>query len=224
MSLDGGGEPDAAAHSVSAHSETRVRRDNSEPKLITLARLLSRKIKIGQKKREDLEAKGRWVDSEGTAQTIHQCFQQTIDKGFDLDQIERALATEVQKTDVKRRAWTAWFVLSCLQLIRDKRRTGRKCLPARGARLANLIVNRLLLSDGVAAMGVYDALAGKDHQSYSNFIYIADGIQSNIINYVRLPSALLKTLNISVSWLPRNYMVRSMRLSTIPGCQFLWPY
>ncbi|RSL82777.1 hypothetical protein CEP52_016878 [Fusarium oligoseptatum] len=42
---------------------------------------------------------------------------------------------------------------------RELRRKGRKHRPSNGARLANQIVNHLLVTDGVAAMGVYDGLA-----------------------------------------------------------------
>jgi hypothetical protein len=108
--------------------------------------------------------------------------------------VEHALAAEVQEEKIKRRAWTSWFVLSCLQLIRDKRRGGRKRLPARGAKLANLIVNRLLISEGAAAMGVYDALAGKGYAFFP--AHTADGFQSNVTNCVRHLSARLRILNI----------------------------
>ncbi|KAJ0103803.1 hypothetical protein J7T55_004206 [Diaporthe amygdali] len=50
--------------------------------------------------------------------------------------------------------------LRTLSRILDKRRGGRKRLAARGAKLANLIVNRLLVSEGAAAMGV--ALVSED--------------------------------------------------------------
>lgn len=176
-------EPDAPAHSMSsARGRKRLRGDDPSSsdvrpvngpvggtsagddldcKLRTLARILSKKIKTGQRKREEREGKQGYVDPNNYSHTIYQCMQQITDKSFDgyLDRVEHALAAEVQESKIKRRAWTSWFVLSCLQLIRDRRRGGRKRLPARGAKLANLIVNRLLISEGAAAMGVYDALA-----------------------------------------------------------------
>jgi hypothetical protein len=180
-------EPDAPAHSMSSatqafpaacgpSSATNIRPvngpvggtsagDDSDRKLRTLSRTLSKKIKTGQKKREQREGRREYVDPNNYTHAIYQCMQQTTDKSFDvyLDRVEHALAAESQESQIKRRAWTSWFVLSCLQLIRDKRRGGRKRLAARGAKLANLIVNRLLISEGAAAMGVYDALAGNGH-------------------------------------------------------------
>lgn len=143
--------------------------DDSDRKLRTLSRTLSKKIKTGQKKRETREGKQECLNPNNYTDAIYQCMQQTTDKSFDvyLDRLEHALAAESQESQMKRRAWTLWFILSCLQLVRDKRRGGRKRLAARGAKLANLIVNRLLVSEGAAAMGVYDALAGNGYTFFS---------------------------------------------------------
>ncbi|KAL1850481.1 hypothetical protein Daus18300_012895 [Diaporthe australafricana] len=153
--------------------------DNSDDKLLALAHTLSTKIKTGQRKREEREVKQGYAAPNDYTYAIYQCLQQTTDS-FDnyLDRVEHALTVEHKESKMKRRAWTAWYVLSSLQLVRDNRRGGRKRLRARGAKLANLIVNHLLISDGAAALGVYDALAGK---SYAFFpARTADGYQSNV--------------------------------------------
>lgn len=195
--------------------------DDPDGKLRDLAGILSRKIKIGQRKREEREVKQGYAAPNDYTYPIFQCMQQATDKSFEdyLDRVEHALAVEVQESTMKRRAWTAWFVLSCLQLIRDKRRGGRKRLPARGAKLANLIVNHLLVSDGAAALGVYDALAGEE--CIFSSARTADGFQSNATNCVRHLSAPLRTSTAWVAWCPRSSVVRFMYLLTIPGYRCL---
>jgi hypothetical protein len=50
------------------------------------------------------------------------------------------------------------------------------------------------ISEGAAAMGVYDALAGKGSVFFPE--HTADGFQSNVTNCVRHLSAPLKILNV----------------------------
>lgn len=80
-----------------------------------------------------------------------------------LNDIEQGFkqAVKLDESDVKRRTWTLWMFLSCLRLVREKRRKGRKHVPSQAAKLFNLIINRLLVSEGVMAVGVYEALAGR---------------------------------------------------------------
>lgn len=95
--------------------------------------------------------------------------------GFDLDQIENTLLgleKSCSKRD-KRKKWTIWYFLSCFRMVREgaweeawktrQRHPLRKHKPFQGAKVANLIINKLVGFDDLAAMGVYGALAGKGH-------------------------------------------------------------
>lgn len=86
-------------------------------------------------------------------------FSQSFD-GY-LDQIEEKLESVMDDSKDKMIIWLNWFYYSCLRLVRDRRRSGRRHMPSTGAKLANIIVDRLLISDGLAALGVYNALAGR---------------------------------------------------------------
>ncbi|KAL6868031.1 hypothetical protein J3F83DRAFT_88737 [Trichoderma novae-zelandiae] len=106
-----------------------------------------------------------------------------------LDQVENQLSSAMkEEPDDKTTAWINWFFLSNLQLVREHGRDGRKHLPLKGAKLANLIVNKLLISDGVAALGVYNALA----EMCSRFTF-----QSNfsIFNIERISSMVANDLH-----------------------------
>lgn len=159
-------EPRETAVSISA-------RDGMAKKL-HLDRLvdkLVRKVESGQARRVKREKKRKGnteVQVIGVDNAVSQCLLREVDdEKLDryLDQVERALDDYIRgdKCDVNRRTWTVWFYLACLRIVRELRRKGCKHRPSNGARLASQIVNRLLVTDGVAAMGVYDGLAGKSH-------------------------------------------------------------
>ncbi|KAI8710366.1 hypothetical protein NCS52_01581600 [Fusarium sp. LHS14.1] len=139
----------------------------TKPHLDRLIDGLVKKVESGQAKRvkrEKRQKNNKEVEVIGVDNVVSQCLLREIDdENLDryLDRVEKALDQYIQgdKCDVRRRSWTTWFYLACLRIVRELRRKGRKHRPSNGARLANQIVNHLLVTDGVAAMGVYDGLA-----------------------------------------------------------------
>lgn len=78
-----------------------------------------------------------------------------------LDRVEGVLESLYKSEKDNRRVWTVWYFLSCLRLVRGNRRKGTHDLPARGAKVANHIINSLIRSHGLNAMGVYNRLSGR---------------------------------------------------------------
>ncbi|KAL6695131.1 hypothetical protein J3F84DRAFT_39186 [Trichoderma pleuroticola] len=86
---------------------------------------------------------------------------------YNLDQIHHALSeTEsyYKKEGNKKKEWTIWYFRCCLQMVLEKTYFQQQYLHHRsrtfkGAKVANLIINKLLKSDGIAAVGLYNILA-----------------------------------------------------------------
>jgi hypothetical protein len=80
-----------------------------------------------------------------------------------LDKVESTLAESIRvdKGNVKRRTWTSWFYLANLRVAREVRRKRRQHRPSHAASLFNRLVNLLFITEGEAAMGVYDGLEGR---------------------------------------------------------------
>lgn len=90
---------------------------------------------------------------------------------YNLEQIENTLLElEASCTD-KRKKWTLWYFLSCIQMVKEEiwetrretteKHRGRKHKPYLSAKIINLIINKLIETDNMAAMGVYNAFTGK---------------------------------------------------------------
>lgn len=128
-----------------------------QTKLGSIAIKISRKI---QKYYDNLDGKRALnVDYAVSHCLCPREYNQSFD-GY-LDQIEEKLVSVMNDSNDKMIVWLNWFFYSCLRLVRERRRSGRRHMPSTGAKLANIIVDRLLISDGLAALGVYNALAGR---------------------------------------------------------------
>ncbi|KAL7932166.1 hypothetical protein V8C35DRAFT_307547, partial [Trichoderma chlorosporum] len=120
-----------------------------------------------KKAQEDL-VKRKEAEPRLEANYDHAVFQGLIPndgKIIDLNQIEQALK-DMQNyyKDDKRKLWTSWYFRCCFQMVIEKAynppgfQGHNKNKPFQGAKIVNLIINKLLISDGLAAMGVYIAL------------------------------------------------------------------
>lgn len=143
------------------------RRSLNRNKPESLAGSLIKTIKNGQDK---LMKRGTKPDQE--ANHNHAVLPHIIPNActnHDFDQTKASLLnleTYYKKKNDKKKMWTAWFLYSCLQLVIEEANPlppnqHHKHKPFLGARVANLIVNKLLQSDGISAMGVFNILAGR---------------------------------------------------------------
>ncbi|KAL7940742.1 hypothetical protein V8C42DRAFT_207334 [Trichoderma barbatum] len=158
-------EPGGGTTTTSSRDEVR------KVKLQSLAKNLVTRIKKGQDdiKKREMES-GQEVNCDDA---FFQCLIPYDGKSFNLDQVEKILSgIDISHTD-NRKTWTHWFFSSCLQIVREEaehrwqitdRHRNRKHKPFQAAKVANLIVNKLLISDGISAMGVYNALAESNHK------------------------------------------------------------
>lgn len=152
------GEPERSA-------EITPNQERGRNKPGPLAKSLIKSIKKGQevllKQRAGREANYDYA--------VFQCLIPNDGNSYDLKQIEKALLRmeESHKKDKdKRKLWTTWYFRCCLQMVIEEeypwqKPYHRKHKTFQGAKAANFIVNKLLKSDGIAAMGVYSALAGR---------------------------------------------------------------
>ncbi|PNP48791.1 hypothetical protein TGAMA5MH_00245 [Trichoderma gamsii] len=126
-----------------------------QTKLSLIADKISRKI---QKYHDDLDG----TRALNVDYAISHCLcPRVCGQSFDgyLDQIEEKLESVMNDSKDKMIVWLNWFYCSCLRLVRERRRSGPRHMPSTGAKLTNIIVDRLLISDGLAALGVYNAVA-----------------------------------------------------------------
>ncbi|KAL7919283.1 hypothetical protein ACQKWADRAFT_209934 [Trichoderma austrokoningii] len=148
-----------------SESNITVAPSQSQNRLLSIANNLTNVIKRGQGKIRER------VQETHYDRAVFQLVVHNEGRGFDLEQIENmllGLEISSENTD-KRRKWTIWYFLSCFRMVREgaweeswktrKRNRFRKHKPFHGAKVANLIVNKIIDSDGLAAMRVYGALA-----------------------------------------------------------------
>ncbi|KAI3571717.1 hypothetical protein IWW34DRAFT_709509 [Fusarium oxysporum f. sp. albedinis] len=83
-----------------------------------------------------------------------------------LDYLEGALRgrIRIEKHESKIRMWNIRFSLSCLRMVKEQVDNSRKQRSSRAAKIVNDIVNRLLITDGVRAWGVYHGFSARDYR------------------------------------------------------------
>lgn len=154
----------ATADSDSEFNASSEPESETERKLRLNAKKLYKKIKNGQEKRLQ----------ESTDDRAFQLVVRLEGEGVDLKQVENALSeleTCCDQTD-KRKKWIIWYFLACFRMVNEEtweqrwgtkqgRKKNRKHKPFEAAKVVNLIINKLVGLDGLAAMGVYGILAGK---------------------------------------------------------------
>jgi len=158
-------ESDAPTTCIRTITQSRKRQKRDVRDLNALADKLINKVQSGQRKRRKREEKGFAVFAVDDAVT--ECLRRNADDpdlDKNLDAVDTALKGRMKHESAEgvRRAWNSWYHLNCYRVIIDLRRKGRKRRSVRGVKVANSIVNHLLVSDGENAMGVLDGLAGKD--------------------------------------------------------------
>ncbi|KAF5724656.1 hypothetical protein FMUND_621 [Fusarium mundagurra] len=145
--------------------------DQKQQKRDQVVKNLVNAVLHGQKKIDkDLK---KWNKTQLEAIKYHSIVPQSLPADADsqsfheyLDQVEEALLNHmrVEKHDLKKRNWMTWFYLSCLRLVREKIDKGLKHGSATAAKIINDIVDRLLITDGVQAVGVYDGLSERSYK------------------------------------------------------------
>ncbi|KAL7917291.1 hypothetical protein ACQKWADRAFT_307144 [Trichoderma austrokoningii] len=160
-------------------------------KLDTIAAKISRKIQTYYDNLDGMRALN--VDH-----AVSHCFcPREYNQSFNshLDQIEEKLVSAMNNSYDKTMVWLNWFFYSCLRLVRDRRRSGRRHMPSTGAKLANLIVDRLLISDGLEALGVYNALAELCYKlrraselSFQDIEYVSSLVAENLHGRIHISS------------------------------------
>ncbi|KAL7906006.1 hypothetical protein GGI35DRAFT_126629 [Trichoderma velutinum] len=121
---------------------------------------------------------------------------------YDWNRIQHALSeTEFyyKKEGNKKKEWTVWYFRCCLQMVLEKtyyqqQYLNHKSRTFKGAKVANLIINKLLKSDGIAAVGVYNALAVSglkfskaSELKYEDTEYVTDWVANDLHNQIQTP-------------------------------------